>query len=200
MSKSRVHKLVIPYHQGGYDALEPQSKHSHTSYIRFEASLPNETWQADTTHWTLADRTDIEILDIIDNYSRYIIAAEAFQRTRATDAVFTQAFTTYGSLASILTDNGAIFTTQHGLGRDTLRHGVILCHIMIRKNTLENASSSTSLTSTSESSPQTENSSDSSISTQHAATKASTEKSNSLLMVRGVQDDPRLHNCGRGGT
>ena len=37
---------------------------------RFAAEQPNERWQADITHWGLADGTDIEILNILDDHSR----------------------------------------------------------------------------------------------------------------------------------
>ena len=47
------HGLVVP---------EP-SKRPRSSYIRFQADQPNECWQSDFTHWTLADGSDIEILN-----------------------------------------------------------------------------------------------------------------------------------------
>ncbi len=50
-------------------------KRPRSSLIRFEADLPNECWQADTTHWTLNDGTDIEILNIIDDHSRLLVGA-----------------------------------------------------------------------------------------------------------------------------
>lgn len=107
--------------RGGFIDAEPK-KRPHTSYIRFEANLPNECWQADTTHWTLSDGTDIEILDIIDDHSRYLITARAFRRPKASDvtATFIDAFTTHGTPASVLTDNGAIFTAQHRRGHNAL--------------------------------------------------------------------------------
>lgn len=37
-----------------------------------QAELPNECWQADTTHWTLADGSDVEILNVIDDYPRLL--------------------------------------------------------------------------------------------------------------------------------
>lgn len=40
--------LVVP---------EPH-KRPRSSWIRFAAALPNELWQTDATHWTLADRLD----------------------------------------------------------------------------------------------------------------------------------------------
>ena len=49
------------------------------SYLRFAADQPNERWQPDITHWTLADGTDVEILNIIDDHSRLLRG----QHTRA---------------------------------------------------------------------------------------------------------------------
>lgn len=40
---------------------QPQ-KRPRSSYIRFQAEQPNETWQSDFTHHRLADGTDTEIL------------------------------------------------------------------------------------------------------------------------------------------
>ena len=107
--------------KAGFITPEPK-KRPHTSYIRFEANLPNECWQADTTHWTLANGTDIEILDIIDDYSRYIINATAIHRPKASDVtnIFKKAFEEHQNPASVLTDNGAIFTAQYRNGHNAL--------------------------------------------------------------------------------
>ena len=42
---------------------------------RFCAEQPNERWQADITHWQLADGSGVEILYIIDDHSRLDLAA-----------------------------------------------------------------------------------------------------------------------------
>jgi transposase len=55
---------------------EPK-KRPRSAYIRFEADLPNECWQADFTHWRLADRTDVEILTWLDDHSRYALSVTA---------------------------------------------------------------------------------------------------------------------------
>ncbi len=57
---------------------EPKKKPK-SSYIRFQAEQPNETWQADFTHWRLADGTDIEILSWLDDHSRYALSVTAHQ-------------------------------------------------------------------------------------------------------------------------
>jgi len=55
---------------------EPK-KRPRSSYIRFEADLPNETWQSDFTHYRLADGTDTEILVWLDDHSRYALSVTA---------------------------------------------------------------------------------------------------------------------------
>jgi hypothetical protein len=87
--------------------------------MRFEAHLPNETWQADMTHWSLADETGVEILDFVDDYSRMVTVAVVLPVTTAADVVaaFYQGAGHFGFPASMLTDNGCIFTAQFRNGR-----------------------------------------------------------------------------------
>jgi transposase InsO family protein len=102
----------------GFVTPQPQ-KRPRCSFVRFAAELPNECWQADTTHWALADGTDVEVLNVIDDYSRFLVASTAFSSTKASDvaATFSAAGATLGWPASVLTDNGAIFTAQFRGGR-----------------------------------------------------------------------------------
>ena len=58
----------------GFVTPQPQ-KRPRSSWHRFEAEQPNERWQADTTHWRLADGTDVEILNILDDHSRLALAS-----------------------------------------------------------------------------------------------------------------------------
>lgn len=101
----------------GFITPEPH-KRPKSSYIRFEARLPNETWQADVTFWELADRTKVEILDVIDDFSRVCVASQVFSVTTSPDVVETlyNAGATWGLPASILSDNGCIFTANHRYG------------------------------------------------------------------------------------
>jgi transposase InsO family protein len=87
-------------------------KRPRSSWKRFEAELPNQCWQADVTHWHLAHGGGVEILNIIDDHSRLAIATLARRTIGGPDvtATFTTAFTTWSPPASVLTDNGAIFT------------------------------------------------------------------------------------------
>jgi transposase InsO family protein len=94
-------------------------KRPKSSYIRFEAELPNECWQSDMTHWTLANDTHVEIVNFIDDHSRLCIASVAVPVTRATDVaeIFTTAIERHGAPASVLTDNGCIYTAKYRGGK-----------------------------------------------------------------------------------
>jgi transposase InsO family protein len=95
-------------------------KRPRSSYVRFEADMPNQRWQADVTHWRLASGMQVEILNVLDDHSRLLVAAHARATTKAADVVasFHQAAATHGFPASMLTDNGAIFTAApRGGGR-----------------------------------------------------------------------------------
>src|ERR1019366_2086179 len=78
----------------------------------------NECWQQDTTHVLLADDTDVEVLDVIDDHSRLCVAAHARAITKAADVVatFHDAAAQYGYPASVLPDNGAIFPAESARG------------------------------------------------------------------------------------
>jgi transposase InsO family protein len=106
-------------HRRGFVTPQPQ-KRPRSSFIRFEAAQPNERWQADITHWRLADRTPVEILNILDDHSRFLVVAQARAVTKGGDVVasFHGAFAAHGFPASVLTDNAAVFTgAPRGGGR-----------------------------------------------------------------------------------
>ena len=102
-------------------------KRPRSSYRRFQAELPNECWQADTTHWALADGTDVEILNVLDDHSRLLVASRAFRTTKAADVVaaFHGAAAQWGFPASVLTDNGAIFTAESRHGRCAMENELV---------------------------------------------------------------------------
>ncbi len=102
----------------GFVVPQPQ-KRPRSSWRRFQAELPNECWQADTTHWALADGGDVEILNVLDDHSRLLVGSRAFETTKAADVVatFHEAAAQHGFPASMLTDNGAIFTAESRHGR-----------------------------------------------------------------------------------
>ena len=99
--------LVIP---------EPK-KRPKSSYIRFEASMPNETWQSDFTHYRSPARrrpADVEIISWLDDCTRYALHVTAHPRitTPIVKATFRETAGQHGIPASTLTDNGMVYTVR----------------------------------------------------------------------------------------
>jgi transposase InsO family protein len=69
-STSTIRRILIA---AGLISPEPK-KRPKSSYRRFEADQPNECWQSDFTHWQLADGTGVEIINWLDDHSRYLLA------------------------------------------------------------------------------------------------------------------------------
>ena len=118
----------------GFVTPQPQ-KRPRSSFVRFEAEMPNERWQADITHWRLAEGSEVEIFNALDDHSRLLVASEARVIFKAADVVasFHRAAATHGFCASLLTDNGAVFTAAPRGGRcalelETTRLGIRLVH------------------------------------------------------------------------
>lgn len=55
-------------------------KRPKTSYLRFEAELPNQTWQSDFTHIWLADGSDTESITWLDDHSRNALHVSVHRR------------------------------------------------------------------------------------------------------------------------
>ncbi len=110
--------LVIP---------QPQ-KRPRSSLVRFEAELPNEMWQADVTHWPLAGAGHAEVLNMVDDHSRLFLASSAYPTVKAADVVdvFRMAIAMHGAPASLLCDNGAVFTA-------TPRGGKVLLQVELER-------------------------------------------------------------------
>ena len=85
---------------------QPQ-KRPKSSFIRFEAAQPNECWQSDFTHWQLADGGTVEIINWLDDHSRYLLDCRAFVRVGGGDvlATFTACIAAVGVPASTLTSS-----------------------------------------------------------------------------------------------
>lgn len=94
-------------------------KRPKSSWIRFEAALPNECWQSDITYWCLADGTEAKIVNFEDDHSRLIVASRVFANVMTADIVstFHVAAAAWGLPASVLTDNGAVYTAAPRGGR-----------------------------------------------------------------------------------
>jgi transposase InsO family protein len=115
--------------------LPAPAKRPKASYVRFAAHLPNERWQADFTHWWLADRTHVEILCWIDDHSRYAISVTTHRRVTGPVVLtsFRKAVELHDIPFSTLTDNGMVFTTRlsggkggrNGFEQELRRQGVV---------------------------------------------------------------------------
>jgi transposase InsO family protein len=106
------------------------SKRPRSSYVRFQADLPNETWQADFTHYRLITNRDVEILSWLDDHSRYAVHVTAHDRITGQIVLttFRQSIAEHGVPASTLTDNGMVFTTRLSGGkggRNALEHELV---------------------------------------------------------------------------
>lgn len=115
VSRPTIHRILT---RNGLITPEPK-KRPRSSYIRFEAELPNECWQSDFMHYTLADGTDAEILTWLDDHSRYALRITAHQPVtgRIVASEFRAAITEHGIPASTLTDNGMVYTVRFATGR-----------------------------------------------------------------------------------
>jgi transposase InsO family protein len=130
-STSTIRRIL---HTAGLITPEPR-KRPRSSYVRFEAAQPNETWQSDFTHWRLADGTDVEILNWLDDHARKLLSCTVHTPVTGDDVVttFLACIDAYGPPASTLTDNGRVYTARHGGGRNAFEYTLAVLHI-IQKN------------------------------------------------------------------
>jgi len=86
------------------------AKRPRSSYIRFEAEMPNECWQSDFTHYPLAGGRDAQVLTWPGDHSRYALSVTAHAPVTGADVLetFQGACARHGAPASTLTDNGAM--------------------------------------------------------------------------------------------
>jgi transposase InsO family protein len=140
----RVARSTISRHltRSGLVTPEPR-KRPKSSYIRFEASMPNETWQSDFTHYRLTHPegrpgADVEIISWLDDCTRYALHVSAHPRITTPNVVttFRQALATHGIPAATLTENGMVYTVRlsggHG-GRNAFEQELLDRHV-VQKN------------------------------------------------------------------
>jgi transposase InsO family protein len=115
-STSTIRRIL---HTQGLVVPEPR-KRPRSSYRRFVAAQPNECWQSDFTHWRLGDGTDVEILNWLDDHSRFLLSATVFTRVTGEQVVatFSENINEYGLPASTLTDNGTVYTARFTGGKN----------------------------------------------------------------------------------
>jgi transposase InsO family protein len=119
-STSTIRRIL---HDCGLIVAEPR-KRPRSSYRRFTAAQPNECWQSDFTHWSLADGTDVEVLNWLDDHSRLLLSATAFARVTGDDVVttFSDAINDHGLPAATLTDNGSVYTSRFTGGKNAFEY------------------------------------------------------------------------------
>ncbi len=92
---------------------EPK-KRPRSSLHRFVADQPNETWQGDFTHWQLRDEKKVEIINWLDDHSRYLLSMTVCERVTGPVVLdtFCACVNDFGVPASTLTDNGVVYTAR----------------------------------------------------------------------------------------
>jgi hypothetical protein len=138
VSRRWVHELVKRFDAEGEAGLAPRSRRPWTSpqrtpqapceeIILLRKTLTDQgldagahTIASDITHWRLAAGRHVEILNLVDDHSRLLVASHARPTTKAADVVasFHHAAAANGFPASMPSDNGAVFTAApRGGGR-----------------------------------------------------------------------------------
>lgn len=115
LSRATINRILV---RAGAVIPEP-AKRPRSSYIRFEAEMPNETWQSDFTHYRLATGRDVEVITWLDDHSRYALHISAHHRITARLVLdtFTETAAQHGYPASTLTDNGMVYTVRFAGGK-----------------------------------------------------------------------------------
>ncbi|MCA1823737.1 MAG: IS481 family transposase [Frankia sp.] len=120
LSRATINRILV---RAGAVTADP-SKRPKSSYLRFEAEMPNETWQSDFTHYRLTSGVDTEVLTWLDDHSRYAVSVTAHRAVTGPIVLdtFRKAVAAHGVPASTLTDNGLVFTTRFSGGRGGRNH------------------------------------------------------------------------------
>ncbi|QSR29240.1 IS481 family transposase [Nocardioides sp. S5] len=144
LSRATIHRILTRH---GAVTPEPR-KRPRSSYIRFQAAMPNECWQSDFTHYPLTDTATfpkgVEIITWLDDCTRYALHVSAHRAITTTivTATFRKAAGQHGIPASTLTDNGMVYTVRlasigHRGGRNGFEHQLRDWHV-IQKNSRPN--------------------------------------------------------------
>src|SRR5215204_4173613 len=97
----------------GFVVPEPCKRPAHTPQ-RFSAERVNECWQIDATKWSLTETPMIEIIDVVDDCSRTLIASVAVPTCTTANAWSTLCCGAdeWGWPERVLSDNGTPFRGQ----------------------------------------------------------------------------------------
>jgi len=120
VSRSTIARYL---NRAGLVVSEPR-KRPKSSYIRFEATMPNECWQSDFTHYRLTHPDgrpgpEVEIISWLDDCTRYALLVTAHHRVTGPIvlATFRKAASQHGIPAATLTDNAMVYTVRLAGGR-----------------------------------------------------------------------------------
>ena len=106
-----VYRILV---RRGFIVPEPK-KAPKRALIRFVHPYVNGMWQTDSTGYDLADGTDVDIVNIVDDHSRVCPRSQVFEgSTTGSDVwdTFVEAFDVYGIPEWVLSDNGPDFTSK----------------------------------------------------------------------------------------
>ena len=119
-------------HAAGLVVPEP-GKRPRSSWHRFEATMPNELWQSDVTHWRLTDGSEVEICSRLDDHWRYLLGCTACGRVDGDDVVatFCAAGEAHSYPAATLTDNAAVYTSRFTGGHNAFEY--LLAYLGIKQ-------------------------------------------------------------------
>ena len=106
-SEATIWRVLV---RRGFVVPEPR-KRPKSSFRRFEASAPNELWQADCIEWTIATGV-VKVLSFLDDHSRVALRVKALPEatTEATWIGFCDAAAVWGVPLGQLSDNGLNFS------------------------------------------------------------------------------------------
>ena len=143
VSRSTISRYLA---RAGLVTPEPR-KRPKSSYVRFQAEMPNETWQSDFTHYRLTrpdgrSGADVEIISWLDDCTRYALHVSAHHRVTGpiVTATFRETLAAHGIPASTLTDNGMVYTVRLAGGRggrNTFENELRRLHV-VQKNSRPN--------------------------------------------------------------
>ena len=127
VSRSSISRTLT---RAGLVTPEPK-KRPKSSYIRFQATMPNECWQSDFTHYRLTSPDgqpgpDVEIISWLDDCTRYALRVSAHRRITGDIVLdtFRKTAGQHGIPGSTLTDNGMVYTVRlAGFGQRGGRNG-----------------------------------------------------------------------------
>jgi transposase InsO family protein len=106
-SQATIWRVLV---RRGFVVPEPR-KRPKSSYVRFQASAPNELWQTDCIDWVIATGP-VKILSFLDDHSRVALRVKALLQatTDATWDTFCEAIALWGVPLGQLSDNGLNFS------------------------------------------------------------------------------------------